>query len=92
MNMEQKQFYHLANFLSTIASAGIVGANEICQELVTEEIIKYQTPYGHVMDIFAVPLISGTINTYQNSPYSPLIIATIYSGMEIAGLSGKCDQ
>lgn len=90
--MEQKKFYQLTQLTSGITSAGIVGTNEICQRLVQAKVIEYQTPYGYLTDIFAIPLISGLICTKYKNPVIPIIGATIYSVAEISGLTGKFDK
>ena len=93
--MEQQRFYRLTNLASGISSAGIVGVNEICQQLAKSGVIEYQTAYGYLTDVFAVPFITGMFFAHKvderMEEYAPVVGATTYSVMEIAGLSGKFD-
>lgn len=93
--MDQQKFYRLTNLASGTCGAGIIGVNETCQHLAKSGVIEYQIAYGYLTDIFAVPFITGIFLARKVDKkideLAPPLIATTYSVMEIAGISGKFD-
>ncbi len=80
--------------ITGIASGTICIINKACQALATQHIIKYHAPYGHISDIFAIPLLSSIFFSIykKTNPLTPAFYAAAYTIIDNAGWSGKPDM